>query len=208
MDLPMSRKLPENKTPKRIGLTGGIGSGKSVVAKIFKALQIPVFNSDLRARSILETDLAVRKAIVNLLGKKAYHGPVPDRVFIASKVFEDERLRSELNQIVHPAVGRAFNEWVQQNTESPYLIKEAAIIFETGIHKGLDATILVVAPKDVRIDRIKVRDDMSARDVQNRMDAQWTDEKKAALADFIIHNGSNDALIPQVLSIHEKLKQL
>jgi len=202
----MSRKLPRSKEPKKIGLTGGIGSGKSIVAKIFQALHVPVFNSDLRARTILETDSDVRGAIIDLIGKGAYDGEHPNRAFIASRVFKDDQLREELNQIVHPAVGKAFEDWVLDNQNEDYLIKEAAIIFETGIFKDLNATILVTAPKELRIARIQERDSMSVDEIRKRMQSQWDDERKLAYADYQISNGSDDALIPQVLKIHEKLK--
>ncbi len=201
----MSRKLPKNKHQKKIGLTGGIGSGKSVVAKIFRALHIPIFNSDLRARTILETDPSVRRAIVKLLGEVAYDGSSPNRKYIASKVFANDKLRQELNGIVHPAVGRAFEKWTLEHLDAAYIIKEAAIIFETGIHSDLDATILVMAPKSVRVDRIRQRDGMEDEEIEKRMAAQWSDEKKAEYADFSISNGPDDALIPQVLAIHEQL---
>jgi len=201
----MSRKLPKNNTPLKIGLTGGIGSGKSVVAKIFQALQIPIFNSDLRARTILETDPVVQKSIINLLGERAYDGSSPNRKYIASKVFGNDNLRQELNEIVHPAVGRAFENWILDHHNCSYTIKEAAIIFETGIHKDLDATILVTAPRSIRIERIRKRDGLSSEEIEKRMSAQWSDEKKLDLADFRISNGQSDALIPQVLEIHNQL---
>jgi len=205
MVLLMSRKLPRSKKPKSVGLTGGIGSGKSVVAKIFQALQVPIFNSDLRARKILETDPDVRKAIIKLLGDEAYDGSIPQRSFIASRVFENDQLRQELNQIVHPAVGKAFENWVASNSNQDYLIKEAAIVFETGIYKELDATILVTAPKELRISRIRQRDQMKESEIRSRMESQWSDERKLKYADFQISNDPDDALIPQVLKIHEKI---
>jgi dephospho-CoA kinase len=204
----MSRKLPENKSPKKIGLTGGIGSGKSVVARIFQALHIPVFNSDLRARAILETDSDVRRAIIELLGEDAYDGETPKRAWIASRVFNDDELRKGLNQIVHPAVGRAFEKWLHEHADAAYIIKEAAIIFETGIYRDLDATILVTAPRSVRKDRIRERDGMAEEEIEKRMAAQWSDEKKLDYADYKISNGLEDALIPQVLEIHKQLNKI
>jgi len=201
----MSRSLQRSNQPKKIGLTGGIGSGKSVVAKIFKALQIPIFNSDLRARIILETDSDVRHAIIQLIGSESYKGNMPNRSLIASRVFENQELREKLNAIVHPAVGRAFKHWVESQSNAAYIIKEAAITFETGIYKDLDATILVMAPKELRIQRIEERDGMSEDEILNRMNSQWSDERKAQLADFTISNGPDDALIPQVLRIHGQL---
>ena len=201
----MSRKLPRNSERKKIGLTGGIGSGKSVVAKVFKALHVPIFNSDLRARTILETDPDVRNSIIELIGSESYKGNVPNRALIASRVFENQELREKLNAIVHPAVGRAFEHWVEQQINAPYIIKEAAITFETGIYKDLDATILVIAPKELRVQRIEKRDGMSEDEIHNRMNSQWSDERKAELADFTISNRPDDALIPQILRIHSQL---
>ena len=201
----MSKKLPENKQPLLLGLTGGIGTGKSVVAKIFQALGIPVFNSDLQARTILEDDDKVREEIIALLGQNAYKENMPDRPYIAAKIFADEGLRAALNRIVHPAVGIRFENWIKKNSKSPYLLKEAAILFETGIYKSLDKTLLVRAPKDVRVDRIMDRDGLDREKIEERMNAQWPEEKKSALADYIISNDGSEALIPQVLEIHRGL---
>jgi len=119
----------------------------------------------------------------------------------------NEALRKGLNQIVHPAVGRAFDKWLLEQSDASYIIKEAAIIFETGIYRDLDATILVTAPRKVRVDRIRDRDGMSDEEIEKRMAAQWSDEKKLDYADFSISNGLQDALIPQVLEIHKQLIQ-
>lgn len=144
--------------PLLIGLTGGIGAGKSLVANIFQSLGVQVFNADLEAREILNTSEAVRKQIIAVFGDAAYSGSEANRPFLAAQVFKNDSLREKLNAIVHPAVANAFETWVLKNSSEPYVIKEAAITFETGLNKSLDFVILVTAPEQVRIDRVMKRD--------------------------------------------------
>lgn len=204
MALLMNRSLPRSKKPLTVGLTGGIAAGKSLVAEIFKVLSVPVFNADLEARAILEKDPEVRKAIIQLFGEKAYSGNMPNRAYIAEQVFNDDAVRSDLNGIVHPAVGTAYAQWVDAQ-EADYVVKEAAITFETGIYKEMDRMVLVTAPEEVRMNRALKRDDSDREKIENRMRAQWADEKKIPLSDFVITNDGETALIPQVLRIHREL---
>lgn len=189
-----------------IGLTGGIGAGKSLVAKIFESLGVPVFNADLEAREILNSSAEVRKQITDLFGSDAYTGSEANRPFLAARIFKDESLRQKLNAIVHPAVADAFEVWVGTHASEPYVLKEAAITFETGLYKSLDGVILVTAPKEIRIDRVMKRDGVTENQVLDRMDAQWSDEEKLKLSDYQINNDGKTMVISQVLHIHDAIK--
>lgn len=188
--------------PLVIGLTGGIGAGKSLVAKIFGSLGVPVFNADLEAREILNSDSEVRKQIVGIFGETSYSGTEANRPFLAARIFKDAALREKLNAIVHPAVAGAFESWIAERSSHPYVLKEAAITFETGLNKTLEYMILVTAPKETRVARVMKRDSVSEDQVLDRMATQWSDEKKAGLSDFLIDNGGKKLLIPQILHIH------
>ncbi|MFN2429076.1 MAG: dephospho-CoA kinase [Cryomorphaceae bacterium] len=196
--------MPKSNTPIEVGLTGGIAAGKSLAAEIFKVLSVPVFNADTEAKTILETSAEVRRAIIERFGEKAYSGNLPNRPFLADRVFKDESSRKDLNAIVHPAVGRTYAEWVKVQS-AVYVIKEAAITFETGMYKQMDRMILVTAPEEVRLSRAVKRDGSDQEKIENRMRAQWSDEKKIPLSDFLIHNDGQTALIPQVLKIHKNI---
>lgn len=199
-----SQKLKQQR-PLLIGITGGIGAGKTLVAKIFELLQVPVFNADEMGKNILETHAGVREKVIEIFGKEAYRGNKPDRKFLASVVFTDDEMREKLNAIVHPAVGEAFQKWASLHSDKPYVLKEAAITFETGIHKDLDAVILVTAPQNLRIKRVMKRDGVSRMQVRKRMAAQWSDKEKLKLADYHIVNNEKKPVIPQVLKIHQEL---
>lgn len=189
---------------KKIGLTGGIGSGKTTVARFFNILGIPVFFADTISRKIVSSDPEVKHAIIQLLGEDAFINNEYNRPYVASRVFQDKQLLEKLNQIIHPATLKAFDDWVsQQNT--PYIIKEAAILFESGSHKGLDKTITVNAPEEVRLHRVLRRDDTTPAQVKSRMMAQFSDEQRSNVADFIILNDDVQPIIPQVLEIHKTI---
>lgn len=191
---------------KRIGLTGGIGSGKSFIAEMFRRLGVPVFNSDDEARRIQETDEEVLDAIRKTFGDVFQSGGALDRKKLASIVFSDRGKLEQLNAIVHPAVGKAFEKFCAQHASSPYVIKEAAIIFEAGIDEQLDGTILVTAPEQTRLQRVMERDGVSAQEVQARMQRQWSEEEKMKRADWLIGNDGVKPLLPQVIRIHETLR--
>ncbi|NEN22675.1 dephospho-CoA kinase [Cryomorpha ignava] len=193
--------------PLVIGLTGGIGAGKSLVAKIFESLGVPVFNADLEGREILNSSAEVRKQIIDAFGESAYSGSQANRPFLAVRVFKDEALREKLNAIVHPAVADAFDLWISKSESMPYVLKEAAITFETGLYKSLDGVILVTAPKDVRISRVMKRDGVTENQVLDRMAAQWSDGDKLKLSDYQIDNDGKTLIIPQVLRIHDAISQ-
>ena len=190
--------------PLLIGLTGGIGSGKSTVAKVFISLDIPVFNSDVEAKKIINNDSDVVDAIKDEFGEVYING-ILDSKKIAEIVFNDKNALVKLNDIVHPKVKDAFEQWVNNNMDKNILIKEAAILFETGGYKELDKTILITAPEKIRIQRVVNRDGVGLLDVQRRIDSQLSDEKKIELSDYVINNDIDQLVIPQVLKIFKLL---
>ncbi len=189
----------------KVGLTGGIGSGKTVVCRIFESMDIPVFYADKEAKNILWRSTEVKMKIKALMGKSAYHpNGRPNRSFIASRIFNDTHLLKKINAVIHPAVGQKFEEWAKTQS-SPYVIEEAAILFETGISKKFDFTILVTAPKEIRLYRIMKRDKLNEQQVSQRMANQWPESRKIPLADFIINNDGSSGLIRQIAVIHKIL---
>ena len=191
----------------RVGLTGGIGSGKTTVAGYFRELGVPVYNSDQKARELMEGNEALRSAISGLLGEEAYGATGLDRGYIASRVFKDKALLQKLNNLVHPAVRKDFLNWAGQQ-KAPYVLQEAAILFENGAYKGFDRMILVTAPRDVRIRRVMDRDAVTRGSVVARMEHQWETSKKIPLADYVIENTDLENTRLQVGRIHAELLQL
>ncbi len=191
----------------RIGLTGGIGSGKSTVAKIFNVLGIPVFDADSASKKLMNEDADMKKDLINAFGHETYKDGHLDRQFLSAAVFNHPEKLALLNSIVHPATIRHAGQWMQ-NQHAPYLIKEAALIFESGSNKDLDYVIGVCAPLDLRIQRTMARDNVSVEKVQARINNQMNEEDKIALCDFIIKNDEEHSLLEQVLALHEKLLQL
>ncbi len=187
-----------------VGLTGGIGSGKSTVSKMFQDLGAPVYNSDDEAKRIMATSDDVRKAIIALLGDKAYEGKNVNRNFIAQKVFGDKGLLVRLNAIVHPAVREHFAAWSALQ-EYPYVIQETALIFENGIQKNYDLVLLVTAPVELRIQRVIARDGTTRAKILARMAHQLPDTEKIKLADIVIENIDMMTTSKKVFQIHERL---
>lgn len=190
----------------KVGITGGIGSGKSVVAKIFSILGIPIYYADDRAKWLMIQDQELSEQIKKEFGVESY---LPDgsinRSFLAKTVFADPEKVKKINSIVHPAVGKDFLIWSELQT-TPYVLKEAALIFETGGQKSLDYVINVSSPLKIRVARTLMRDPHRSEEQVNQIiNQQMPDEEKNELADFVIKNTDNKLLIPQVLSIHEKL---
>lgn len=189
-----------------IGLTGGIGSGKTTVAKLFEVMGCAIYNSDDRAKELYFVP-SVKQNVIQLLGAEAYISETEiNRPYISEKVFADTLLLHQLNNIIHPAVKTDFESFLKQFDAQKIIIKETALLFETDIYKTLSKNILVTAPADVKIARVMKRNSVSKEDVEKRMHAQWTDEQKTPLADFIINNDGSKALIPQVLQVVEKLR--
>lgn len=191
---------------KIIGLTGGIGSGKSLVSKYFESKGFPVYNSDDKAKEIMFSNSQLKSEIIELLGENSYVNNQLNRKFIASKVFSNKDLLQKLNQLVHPKVQHDFLEWtINQNAN--FCIKEAAILFESGAYKNCDLIILVTANDEIRIKRVMQRDNCSKEEVVSRMKTQWNEEDKKPLSNFIIYNNTTvENVYMQVDEIIEKLK--
>lgn len=189
-----------------VGLTGGIGSGKTTVAKLFEAMGCVIYNSDDKAKEVYYLP-NVKQQVIDLLGKDAYLNPTEiDKDYIAKKVFSNTEVLHQLNAIIHPAVKTDFTLFQSKLPSGTIIIKESAILFETGIYKDLDRTILVTAPLAVKIERIKKRNATSEEDIKKRISAQWPDEQKIPLSNFVVLNDGSKALIPQVEAIIQQLK--
>ncbi|MRH99845.1 dephospho-CoA kinase [Kriegella sp. EG-1] len=190
---------------KLVGLTGGIGSGKTTVAKMFEKLGVPIYNSDKEAKKLMNSSKVLRSSIIDLFGKEAYNKKKLNRSYIAEKVFGDKELLQNLNAIVHPAVRQHFKDWASRQ-ESSYVIQEAAIIFEQNNHDFYDKVILVTAPKSIRIERVLQRDsNLDSAQIELRMANQLSDSEKIKLTDFVIENVELKTTEEQVLAIHEIL---
>ncbi|MEN8789246.1 MAG: dephospho-CoA kinase [Flavobacteriaceae bacterium] len=190
-----------------IGLTGGIGSGKTTVASMFESLGVPVYKSDDKAKELMITSEEMIAEIIALLGDEAYIAGELNRPYIALKVFSDKTFLDRLNAIVHPVVREDFHQWAsEQNT--PYVIQEAAILFENDAYQKFDRMILVTAPKRLRLERVMQRDQVAEDNIIARMNHQWEDEKKIPLADFVIENIDLSRTVSQVKKIHKKLAEI
>lgn len=193
----------------KIGITGNIGGGKTTVSKIFEVLEIPVFYADDAAKKVMAEDTILVDAIKSAFGNEAYFSDGSlNRKHIASIVFNDEAKLSKLNSMVHPAVFRAFDTWVAQVKNAPYIMKEAALLFESTSYKMCDYSIMVTAPLELRIKRVLKRDALTRAEIESRNAKQFSEEKKIRLADFIIHNDDTELVIPQVLDLHQKFLAL
>jgi dephospho-CoA kinase len=171
---------------KIIGITGGIGSGKTTITKYIESLDYPVYIADDEAKKLLDTEEVVNE-IRNTFGEEIIENNLVDKKKLATFVFGNENKLKQLNEIIHPKVRKHFINWLKQ-WDKPFVVKEAAILFESGAYKDCDFTILVTAPEDVRIDRVIKRDNTNKEDVIKRIRSQWSDEDKAKLADFVIQN--------------------
>lgn len=189
---------------KIVGLTGGIGSGKTTIAGMFQELGIPVYIADVEAKKLTDKSKVIRKKLIALLGERAYLKDTLNRKFVADKIFNDPALLSSVNNIIHPKVGAHFKRWIKKQ-EAPYVIKEAAILFENGGYKQCDLTILVVSPREERIKRVKARDGSTTDAIEKRMDNQWSDEIKIQLADIVIENIDLKKTRQEVIKIHNSL---
>ena len=189
---------------KVIGLTGGMGSGKTTVANFFKELGVPVYIADDAAKNLMNTSTEVKSKIIDLLGEKAYPDGVLDRKYVAAQVFDSAEKLEKLNGIVHPAVATDFENW-KNSQNFPYVIYEAAILFEKGGNKKCGAVILITAPYRDRIKRLQQRDKSSEKEIEARMKHQWSDSKKRKLADFEIKNLNIANIREQVRKLHEIL---
>ncbi len=189
---------------KIVGLTGGIGSGKTTVAKLFSELGVPVYIADVEAKKLTNSSLVIRRKLIELLGNNAYLDDKLNRKYVADKIFADKKLLKAVNAIIHPKVAAHFKKWVLKQ-KSNYVIKEAAILFENGSYKDCDLLILVTAPKALRISRVKKRDNASSMEIEQRMSNQWSDSKKKKLADIIVENIDLEATRERIKKIHKSL---
>lgn len=191
----------------KVGLTGGIGSGKSTVARFFEEVGIPVYYADTEAKRLMVENGNLRKGIIELFGVKSYiEETTLNRSYIAGKVFGNTKNLDALNRLVHPAVAQDFESWCLKQT-SRYVIKEAAILFENDGYKRCDYTILIVAPKEIRIQRVQKRDNSTRDEILARMGAQWSDLEKIALADCVITNMHLEKTYQEILRLDVHLKR-
>jgi dephospho-CoA kinase len=189
----------------KIGLTGNLGSGKSLVAKIFRILKVPVYNADDISKSFLSDDIVQEKLRITF-GQGVFTNTTEiDRKALARIVFSDPLELSRLNDILHPLVKEDFRKWCHSHRENPYIIQEAAIIYESGLKEEYDRIIHISCPEGTAIKRAMHRDGSTREEVLKRMRFQWKDERKAALSDYVILNDGSELVIPQVLKIHEQL---
>lgn len=191
----------------KIGITGGIGSGKSTVCKVFRMLGVPVFEADTVAKQFINSDDRIKKELINLFGESVYtrNGSV-DRKKLASIIFNDEIQLHKVNELVHPVVRNEFIKWAE-NQAVPYVVHEAAILFESGFYNMMDFTILISAPEEERILRVTKRDGSLPCQVKERMQKQWSDEEKRKLASTEINNADNELILPQIIKIDKQLKE-
>lgn len=187
-----------------VGLTGGIGSGKTTVARVFRTLGVPVFEADAEGRKLLENDSAVQAAIAERFGMQLLQSGKVDRKALAAIVFNDPQALAVLNGIIHPAVRAAFAHWAGSQ-DKPYVIMESAILAESGGHANFQRIIVVSAPEPLRMARVVQRDGVEEHAVQARMANQVSDVERSAIADHVIHNDDRQLVIPQVLAVHEAL---
>lgn len=187
-----------------VGLTGGIGSGKSTVGSMFQELGIPVYNSDDRAKHLMNTSKKIKNQLMELFGTKAYVERKLNSSYIAEQVFTNRDLLANLNAIVHPAVKKDFKKWINKQ-ESPYVIQETALLFENNAKEFYDKTILVVAPKELRIERLLVRDNSTREQIEARMKNQLDDKIKLDLADYSIENIDRDRTKSIVQKVHQSI---
>jgi dephospho-CoA kinase len=191
----------------KLGVTGGIGSGKTTVCRIFEVLGIPVFSADDEARVIMDSDPSVIMQVNTLAGRDMYSGGALDRIAMANLIFNNRELLGKINNIIHPVVTGRFLDW-EKSKSAPYVILEAAILFESGTAKLLDKVITVIAPVEERIERVVQRNSLTREQVVERINNQSEDKYKISLSDYVISNSENDMIIPAVLKIHKEMISL
>lgn len=196
-----------NKMTIKIGVTGGIGSGKSVVCDIFRLLGVPVFEADAEAKKLINSNEEIKTGLIDLFGDDIYtaNGTI-NRLKLAGIIFNDEFQLAKVNEIVHPVVRKEFLLWAEKQ-DATYVVHEAAILFESGFYKMMDFNILVSAPEEMRIQRVAARDGATPQQVRERMSKQWNDEQKRPLANLEIINNNSELIIPQVLKTDKQLKE-
>jgi len=189
----------------KVGLTGGIGSGKSTVASIFQELGVPIYNADFEAKEFLKNH-EVQNALVNFFGEKVITDGTVNKPFLASIIFNDKEALEKVNNLIHPLVRQSFKDWADTYNSNPYVIIEVAILFENGFDSLVDKSIVVSAPQDQRLARTIKRDNTDEDSVKSRMNNQWPQEELINKADFVIDNSDHKLLIPQVLELDTILR--
>lgn len=199
-----------NRLPFLVGITGGIGSGKSLVCKAFSHLGIPIYDADSRARKLMLEDLELIESIKNRFGEACYllDGQL-DRQFLANKVFKNAKALQQLNELVHPKVGMDFKQWSALQAGLPYVIKEAALLIESGSYKALDKLVVIQASKKKRIERVLLRDSFRSKsEIEAIIGKQLTDAGFEQHADYVINNNEEQLLLPVIIKLHEKFLEL
>lgn len=189
-----------------LGITGGIGSGKTTVTNIFSLMKVPVYIADIESKRITASSPIVRKKLIELFGEELYNGTELNKSLLASHIFTDSQKMNTVNAIIHPEVEKDFKQWLIKNKDEKVVIHEAAILFESGFNKLVDKIITVYTPLEERIERTMKRDNSSREEVINRINNQMSDEKKKELSDFVIVNNEKESLIEQVTTILNKLE--
>lgn len=191
-----------------VGLTGGIGSGKTTIAKMFHELGVSIYIADIEAKKLMHTSDTIKKELIAAFGEKSYVNGELNRSYISNIVFNQPEKLQKINAIVHPRVGQHFKEWYKAHRNENYIIKEVAILFENDSYKQCDKIITVVAPIEERFRRILLRDATTRDAIQERMNNQWSDEKKIALSDYVIYNDDLLKAREQVIKIHQEISLL
>jgi dephospho-CoA kinase len=190
----------------KIGITGGIGSGKSTVCEFFEIIGIPVFTADTEAKAIMDNSQVIRNQLTAIFGKDIYlHNYILNRKKLAELIFHSPVLLEKVNAVVHPEVRKYFLDWFKKQNAA-YIVYEAAILFETGFYTMMDFNILVIAPEEERIKRVMAREKTTMQDIQSRISKQWPDEEKIKLADYVITNNNKELIIPQLVELDKKFR--
>ena len=192
----------------KAGITGGIGSGKTVVSRVFQSLNIPVYNSDASAKLLMECHPLIKRQLTELYGEDIYLEGELNRAKLAAIIFNDPEELEQVNRIVHPHVKENFIDWCGRQKEVPYILQEAAIIFESGADKYLDKIIMVTAPLELRIERVMKRNNLPREEIIKIVNRQMSEEEKIKRSDYVVVNDESTLIIPQVLKIHDALIKL
>lgn len=190
----------------KVGITGGIGSGKTIATKVFDILGIPIYNADSKAKEIIRTNAKIQQQLIENYGKEIFlDNGILNKQKLSSIIFNNEKERQKVNSIIHPVVIDDYNNWTKNYSNCNYIIKEAAILFESGAYKDLDFIITVCSPIELRIQRIVLRDKISKSLIEKKIQSQLSDKEKIKLSDFVIHNNNKDLIINQILKIHNNI---
>lgn len=193
----------------KVGITGNIGSGKSTVAKVFHSMGVPLFISDIEAKKLMVEDPSIIEQIKNTFGEEAYFlDNILNRNYIAQIVFKDIEMLHKLNQIVHPAIEKHFIQWCEKFHHETYILKEAAILFESGTYASCDKVITIACDHDTAVKRAALRDKKNISEIEKRLNKQMPQEEKISKSDFVIWNNDGDEVLPQVMAIHQKIMSI